>query len=410
MVATLTTISALTKEIYEGQIVDQLNNEVIGIKRLEQTDRGVDSTVGGKYVTFPVRVRRNMGIGYRQENEQLQAGGQQGYASVRVGLKFGYGRVRITGPTMDLAESNVQAFANAMDEEMQGLKDDVVKDTARQFYGTGQGVLAYTNAAGAASATFVATLSGSSATVWTQYLEVGQIVDIVTPGTGTVKASGLTINAINTTNGNVTLSSTATWAAGDVLVRTGNGPVSSTVNREVTGLASIVTNSGALFNIDPATEPRWAATVDSNAGVNRALSEALMTANVDAARVLGGKTSVIFTSLGVRRSYFNLLQQQRRFTGTQEFAGGFKGLAFAAGNDDIPVVVDVDAPPNRMWGLDESSLTLYREKPWYFMNADGTVWKWVHDFDAFEAVLKQYWELGTNRRNANWQIQDITES
>lgn len=410
MVATLTTVSALTKEIYEGQLQDQLQSEVIGLKRIESTARGVDSNVGGKYVTFPVRVRRNQGIGYRQENEQLQAGGQQGYASVRVGLKYGYGRVRMTGQTMDLAESNVQAFANAMDEEMQGLKLDVAKDTARQFYGTGQGILANTNAAGAASVTYQATISSTSATVWVQYLEVGQIVDIVTPGTGAIKSAGRTITAINTATGAVTLDAVATWAIGDVLVRTGNGPVSATVNREITGLSSIVTNSGALFNIDPAVEPVWSSTVDANGGVNRALSETLMIANVDAVRVRGGNISVIFCGLGVRRSYFNLLTQQRRFTGVTEFAGGFKGLAFAAGNDDIPVVVDVDIPPNKMYGLDESKLTVYKDKPWYFMNADGTVWKWVHDFDAFEAILKQYWELGTNQRNAHFQIQDITES
>ena len=62
MVATLTTVTALTKEVYEGQIQDQLQSEVTGIKRLESTSRGVESTVGGKYVTFPIRVRRNQGI------------------------------------------------------------------------------------------------------------------------------------------------------------------------------------------------------------------------------------------------------------------------------------------------------------------------------------------------------------
>lgn len=411
MVATLTTVSSLTKEVYEGQLQDQLQSEVIGLARIEKTSRGVVSDVGGKYVTFPIRVRRNQGIGYRQEMEQLQAGGQQGYASVRVGLKYGYGRVRLSGQMMELAESNEQAFANAMDEEMQGLKDDVRKDCARVFYGTGQGILAYTNAAGAASAAFTATLSGASAVPWTQYLEVGQVVDIVTPGTGAVKSAGRTITAINVATGVVTLDAVATWAIGDVLVRTGNGPVSATVNREPTGLSSIVTSAGTLFNIDPAVEPQWAGTVDGNAGVNRALSETLMISLVDAARQKGGHTSVIFTDLATRRSYFNLLQQQRRFTGTQEFSGGFKGLAFAAGESgDIPVVVDVDAPPNRMWGLDEDKLTVYRDKPWYFMNADGSTWKWVNDYDAYEAVLKQYWELGTNKRNAHWQLQDITGS
>jgi hypothetical protein len=136
-----------------------------------------------------------------------------------------------------------------------------------------------------------------------------------------------------------------------------------------------------------------------------------MVANVDAARVNGGKTSLILTTLGVRRSYFNLLSTQRRFTGNQEFAGGFKGLAFSAGaGGDIPLIEDVDAPAGTMYGLDESSIKVYRDQDWHFLNRDGSMWKWVHDFDAYEAVLAKYWELATNRRNANWVIKDITEA
>ena len=118
MPATLSTIDALLKEVYEDTINDQLQSDVTALKRVEQTNDGVTETVGGKYVDFPVRVRRNTGIGYRAENTQLPAAGQQGYASVHVPLKYGYGRFRVTGQTMQLSETNEQAFAKALDTEM----------------------------------------------------------------------------------------------------------------------------------------------------------------------------------------------------------------------------------------------------------------------------------------------------
>jgi hypothetical protein len=382
--------------------VDQLNNEVIGLRRIEKTSEGVSSDTGGRYVRFPVRVRRNQGLGYRQELEQLMTGGQQGYAAAQIGLKFGYGRLRLSGQVMELAESNEQAFVNAMEEEVDGLKSDVAKDCARIFYGDATGALAVTTAVATANQVTVAS---------TQYLEVGQVIDIVSPA-GVVRGANRNITAINTATGVVTYDGAdiLTDAIGDFLVRTGSGPVSATVFREPNGLKSIVTATGALYNIDPATEPTWAATVDAAGGVPRPLSEVLMIANVHKARTLGGNTSVIFTSLGVQRSYFNLLVQQRRFTGTKEFEGGFQGLAFSAGKGEIPVVEDIDAPPSTMWGLDEKTLKVYRDQPWHFPQADGSMWKWVHDFDAWETLLRQYWEIGVKKRNANWKLADITES
>ena len=80
--ATLTVVNALTKEIYQGKIREQLQDEIIGLKRLTRSSAGVSSEVGGKYVTFPIRVSRNSGIGYRQEDETLQDPGTQGYARV----------------------------------------------------------------------------------------------------------------------------------------------------------------------------------------------------------------------------------------------------------------------------------------------------------------------------------------
>lgn len=394
MPASLSTVDKITKEIYQGKIRSQLNEEAIGYKRIEQTNEGVTSEVGGKYVTFPLRVRRNHGIGYRNELELLPAAGQQGYASVRLGLKYGYGRVRITGQAMELANTNPQAFASTLELEMDGLKGDLAKDTNRIFYGDGLGTLAKVTVGGANTFTVD---NG-------KFLEVGAQIDVMVGATGTVRASNRQITAFNPDTRVATYdgANVAAIAANDIVVRTGN------YGREPNGLASLVTATGTLFNVDPTVEPAWRAVVRGNAGTGRAISEGLMIEATDAVRVNGGKTSLILCGLGVRRAYFNLLSQQRQFTNTKEFGGGLTGLTFNNGRE-IPVVEDPDAPDKTMFGLDEKSFKIYRNEPWSWMNRDGGLWKWVHDYDAYEAIMHQYWELGLNRRNANFVIQDINE-
>ena len=398
MPTTLATVTAITKELYEGTLRKQLNDDIKTLKRIERTSEGVTSEVGGKYVTFPIHTRRNSGIGARNENEALPTAGQQGTAAARVGLRYQYGRIQLTGQTMELVKTNAQAFMSALDLEVNGVKNDLRKDGNRQVYGDGSGMVAL----------ITAVVTGVTFTIKTgQWLQDGEMVDVIDgttlgSATPTVKASNRQVTAIGATS--VTISgANVTTAVGDIIVRTGN------VNREWTGLGAIVKATGTLYNIDPTTEPVWKGTVDSNSGTNRALSEGLMTTMVDNIRTKGGNVSVIFQNLGVRRAYANLLVSSRRFTNTQQFTGGFSGLAFTTDEGDIPVVADVDAPPNTQYFVNEKEIKLYREGDWSFMDRDGSMWQRVVGYDAYEATLFQYSEIGTHRRNSHGVIQDITE-
>lgn len=401
MPATLTTVSAILKEVYEPKIQDQLQNEAVTLKRIERSSEGVETTVGGKYVTFPLHTRRNQGLGARNELEALPTPGQQGYSAARVGLKYLYGAVRLSGQTMELAEKNYQAFASALDSEMTGLKNDLLKDQNRQVYGDGTGAVATVSAAGAATNTFTVS--------WAIWLQLGMQIDIVDGTTinnanPTLKASNRQVTAIDVDAKTVTFDgATVTPAVGDILVRTGN------VNREWAGFGVIIKNSGTFQNIDPTVEPLWKSVVDSNGGTNRALSEGLMILMADKIRANGGKVTAMFSNLGVRRAYFNLLSQQRRFTNTQDFDGGFKALAFTTDSGDIPFVVDLDAPPNRVYFVNEKEITLYREADWSFMDRDGSKLSRVAGFDAYDATMYQYSNLGTHRRNTHGILSDITE-
>lgn len=395
---TMTTVDAILKEVYQNRIEDQQQNENVARKRIERTSDGVVETVGGKYVDFPIRVSRNTGIGYRRELETLPLAGNQGYAEVHVPLQYGYGRCRITGQVMELAETNVQAFASGLDEEMDRLKDDIVRDENRITYGDSSGLLATVTADGANTVTVDNV----------QYLEVGMRIDILTRSNGATIALNRLITVIDEATKVVTYSgANVTASTTDGLYREGNY-VGGT-KREPTGFALIVSETLILHGLDPATQPKWKATVRANGGTPRALSEGIMIELCDAIRTKGGgKPTAIFTGLGIRRAYFNLLTQQRRYTDTKEYAGGFQGLPFNYGTE-IPVVEDIDCPPNKMFFINEDQIKIYRNRPWHWADKDGTVLKWVHDLDAWEGLMKQYSEMGTTRRNSHGLLSDVIE-
>lgn len=396
MGATMTTVSALLKEVYEKDVQDQLNNDIVGFKRIEKTSEGVTNEVGGRYVTFPLRIGRNHGIGARNEMEALPTPGQQKTTAARINLKHLYGGIRFSGQTLKLADSNYQAFASALDEEMDGLKRDLAKDLNFQFYGPGTGVRA-TVTADAANTVTVDTV---------QYLEVDMMIDIYAADLTTVQASNRMITAINTSTKVVTYNGadvSATTGAGSVVVRTGN------INREMTGIGAIVKDTGTLYNVDPTVVPLWKSVVNANGGTPRALTEALMIKVVDDVRTNGGETTVGFCNLGVRRAYFNLLKTDRRYVNTEKFEGGFSGLAFTTDKGDVPIVTDIDAPPAKLFFLNEKSIKLYREADWSWMDYDGSNFQRVTGFDAYEATMFMYCEMGTHRRNSHGLLSDITE-
>ena len=399
MSATLTTINGILKEIYEGNINNQLNEERLTIKRIEQTSEGTGTdAVGGKYVTFPVRVSRNAGISYRAENVMLAPAGRQGLKAAQEQLKYGYGRVRLTGQLIALAESNRQAFASGMDIEMDGLKSDLAKDENRVAYGhvdaaVASGIKAKTTGAGGTN-----TITVDSSL----YIEEGMVIDITNAGTPVAGGTALTVDAVLTPTTFTVGAGAPTVVVGNYVSRTGN------YNQEPTGLNKIIDNTGALHGLDPATTSKWKSAED---GTTTTLTELLMIKMVDDVRVASGKIpTAIFASLGVRRAYWNLMTSLRRYNEPKKFEGGLTGLSFMYGEKDLPVVADPDTPAKHMFFVNEKELKIWRDKAWYWEDRDGSVLKWVTDYDAFEGLMKQYWQIGTHQRNAHAKLTNITES
>lgn len=401
MGSNLASIDATLKEVYEGDVREQLSDDIVALKRVQRSSDGISNETQGKYVTFPLHVRRNGGIGSRNEGELLPDAGQQGYVAARIGLKTGYMGIELTAHAIEQSDTDNKAFAKALDEEMTRGRTDYKKDLNRQIYGNGSGAIATVRT----TVTGVNVIPVDDARLFWRGSDVVDVVTVpaaittakrtvtdvdLTPGANTITLSGAALNA----------------TAGQIITRY------DSAGKEITGLGAITQNSGILYNVNPAVEPIWKAEVDSNGGAGRALSEALMVRMNDRIRSNGGKTSVILTDDGSFRAYWALLSQLRGFTNTTKFDGGFTGLAFHAGDQEIPIVSDYDAPRGVMHFVNESEITYYRDQDIHWLNRDGSILKQKIGsgggrYDVWQAHMKENHELGTGRRNTHGKITDI---
>src|SRR5438105_4457139 len=93
--ASLTTLNSILKEFYLPPVVEQLNNEVLLLSRLDSSDQEI---VGTK-AFIPVHNGRSGGIGARGEYVALPTPGNQGFARASFDLTYQYGIVRVSGPS-----------------------------------------------------------------------------------------------------------------------------------------------------------------------------------------------------------------------------------------------------------------------------------------------------------------------
>lgn len=404
--ANINSITPILKEVYTPRIVEQLDNYTVFMSRLTKSSDNISQEFGGKYVYFPIHVGRNSGIGSRLEDEVLPAAGQQKYDGGRVKLKYGYGAIRVTGPSVALSDTNPKAFAKVITEETEGLTRDLGRDFNRQLFGNGNGALGY----------FSAGSTGTTATIADSARGLGpdDYVDIYDAG-GTSTATGVRVVAVDYATRVITFSAAQTVVSGGFLTRAGSGRHTVQGNREITGLKSIISNTGVLYDIDPALQPVWKAQ-QLTKRANPVTIEEDMTLMTDQIFAAGGKTSLMITTQGVRRAYAKELMSLRQTVNRTEHEGGFSGLKFTSDgpSGDIEMLVDLDAPKGEIQFLDMSDLTLYRDKAWSWLDRDGSMWK--QDVsgggpkDAWRAEMTEYHELAISRRNTHGKIVSITEA
>jgi hypothetical protein len=446
----LSTLSNILKEYYLGPVAEQLNNEVLLLSRLESKTEDLV----GRRAYVPLHWGRSGGVGARAESAALPSAGNQQYEKAVYDLKYLYGRVEVTGPSMAKTKNEAGAFLQALKSELDGIRNDLRKDLARQVYGDGTAKIA--------TATAVTGTSGSTMTVGSEVVRKGQVypgmvVNVYSSGgTAYTAASGqaggpawptvdvlnttkaFVISAVDITAGTVTLNvPSATFAIGDYLVRAGVASYAANTNDalnipatagtyslsdEVDGLQRIVSDSATAFGgITPTGSAFWwdnqrialgsvtdqrqnsadpkgiTGAVSSGTDGYQNLTFGAVQQGLNKARIAGGMPSSIVTSFGVQREFYTLFTTQVQYIDpkTLDYAQGFKTLSY----NGMPVIADIEAPYGKMYILDESTLKVYSDQDWHFLDADGLTLRQVTGYDKFEAIMARYMNLGATRRN-----------
>lgn len=419
MPASLSTVDAILKDDYKD-FLDNLNEANFILSQVETRK----DTVQGRIARHAVHLGRSSGVGARAENGTLPTAGNQAYATVPVPVRYVYGRIQLSGPTIRQAVSDRGAFIDALDAEMEGIKRDAMKDVNRQLWGTSNGVIAQCGTTSNSTTVVLASTTGSTA-LRQLFFDGGMVVDIGTVASPATVASARTVTSVDETNKTIAISGAAvTTSSSHFVFRAGAGGASNNSGQpgdgqvELTGLQTIVDDTAVLHTINPSTQPKWKSYVNANGGTNRSITETLITGSIMKTLTNSGKKpSLLVSAEGVNLAVSNLLLSLKRNMEQTNLKGGYAGIQFyspsvSGKGDESPTVLyaDFDCPNNRLYGINPEVLVFHQVGDGFqFMDLDGAVMNRKPDLDAYEATLYMYGELACKQRNAHFVIKDITE-
>jgi hypothetical protein len=153
----------------------------------------------------------------------------------------------------------------------------------------------------------------------------------------------------------------------------------------------------------------WKAQVDSSTtryGAQRDLTLPMMQKMFDKVEIAAGKDygpDFIMTTHALRREYLELCRVDRRSVNTMALDGGFTALDY----NGVPMMVDPDAIDGEIYFLTLKDLQMYRMSDYQWMDKDGAILSRVSGYDAYNAVLFRYAELGCKRRNSHGVLCDL---
>lgn len=447
--AILSNYSEVLKTFYLPAIREQLNQGTIlsDILNVNTED------VSGKDATIEMHHGRTKATGARKDGGAMPEADYQKHQTATVPCKYNYGRVTFSGPTIAATSDEKGSYARVIDTEITGVMKDLQKEINRQMWGCGYGVIGRwrsgtTGTAFTVQKKYRDNSAGGDAfgsTFGAKYMEenngaVGVVPSAYSSGhVTTVGTADMDVSAIVESADYDTLTCTdpaVTEAAGTYYARPASTQSDSTgaagaMRFEMMGLRGIVTdedldeiaitagaggNAGLKTN-DPlqgiavGTYNWWKSNIDKHSAGRylgqRALTLNLMQKMFDNVETKAGKDygpDMILTTKAIRREYLDLMSFDRRNVNTMTLDGGWTALEY----NGIPLTVDDDAIDGEMYFLTTKDIQKYRMSDYDWMDKDGSVLSRISGYDAYEAILFLYQELGCSRRNSQGVICDLS--
>lgn len=400
---------AILKENYAPAIAHQVWRKTVALQEFEKTGEYVDLT--GRYFYVPLELGLNEGIGAGGEYDGLPTPTNEIYASAIYYSTQQTGVVQLSLRSMQGSKSKEAAYANIQDVKFESITRNLRMDINRQIFGDGTGKLATVSSSSESSGNTVVAVDS------VKYLRKNMHVDIMQSG-GTARVSGKQILAVDKANNTFTISGTTLGIVDtDFVTRAG------TYGKEIDGFAKIVSATGAVGGVDPATAgyEEWAASyVDTVGGaVSFSLFEKPMR---EIRNKSGGSVDLIIASPGVvsaAAAHFESYKRIPLSSNTITLPGGYQAVKWSSGEGrSVALTEDIDCPEGTAYFLameltdgadgDDKALAFGQLSDPGWMDLGEGILKWAGD-RTYKAIWVWDMNLITLHRNMTAVVKNITE-
>ncbi len=399
----LTSMNAALKELYDGQVVENL--VYADNPALAMTPKGTD--FGGKYKPIPIIT------GVSQGRSATFTNAQTNQTPVQVESFFltrfsDYSIATIDNQTMLASATDKMTFIEGAKLVIDGAIRSITNSLASKLFRSGTGSIGQITTIGTVG-TGVIALSNANDVV---QFEVGMTLQANATDGGTPRAALGYIIAVNRSLGQVTVSDTAVgatagnpsgWQTGDYLLVQGDN------NLALTGyigwLPTTAPGSTPFYQVDRSVDTTRLGGVRYD-GSAQSIEEALIDGSSLLARE-GGKPETCITNfasysalekaLGAKVQYIDL-------KGPAEIA--FRGIMINGANTMIKVFPDRNCQPNRAFLLQMNTwkLEALGDAPQILRYGDGLEMLRVYNADAGEVRVGYYANLRTNAPGWNANV------
>lgn len=357
---TLATADAIMKDLLKGPVTELVNYKTYMLDMIERDSEHIDAQ--GKRSIHPLHIAMNQSGTSITDGGTLPSPGNETEVDAIVAIRYHAESLELTDQLIKQATGNENSFINILEDRAKRLGRAMRKKMNVQVFGDGTGLLA------------TITSSPSSATTFTvdktQYLAIGQVIDVLTKSNGAGSAVGVRITAINKSTLTVTVSAaiSATTTTDGVYLTGSRGIVSD-------GLRNITGTSRILHGLDSSTAGNEVWNGQRRAASGATAGEGLFEQLADDAGSTGeGEIDLFLTTRGVKRRLADTYQSTKRFNDAKavDIHGGYTAIMV----NEIPVVADDDAPKGWAFGLKKGAFKWAQlgDPDWLSSPKDGTVW------------------------------------
>ena len=174
----ITAITDTLKYVYGAGITNQFADETTTYNQFPLSERKPK----GLGYEFSIRYARAQGTGARGESQKLPDPLVGKFDKGRITPKYIYGSIKLTGPMIEAAKSDVAAFVDGLADSVDDIYQSILVDLNRMAWNDGFGLIGTLSAASD-------TLSETVVTTWTvtldndvatRYCKPGMLVDFFT--------------------------------------------------------------------------------------------------------------------------------------------------------------------------------------------------------------------------------------